>query len=96
LQLIAERPELAEPVPGAAGYLLAEARYAVTHEGARTLDDVLSRRTRIAIEEPDQGVAAATAVAELVAPLLQWNEQRIHNEIDRFHHVAGDSAAACC
>ena len=30
--------------------------YAVTHEGARHLDDVLTRRTRISIETFDRGV----------------------------------------
>ena len=35
------------------------ALYAVTHEGARLLDDVLSRRTRISFEAADRGRAAA-------------------------------------
>ena len=47
--------------PGAEDYLRAEVVYAVTHEGARHLDDVLTRRTRISIETFDRGVAAARA-----------------------------------
>ncbi|WP_343990276.1 glycerol-3-phosphate dehydrogenase/oxidase, partial [Terrabacter terrae] len=37
---------LYEPLPGAEEYLKVEALYAVTHEGALHLDDVLARRTR--------------------------------------------------
>ena len=55
LELIRRRPELAEPLPGAEDYLAAEVVYAVTHEGARHLDDVLTRRTRISIETFDRG-----------------------------------------
>ena len=58
LELIRERPELAEPLTGAPLYLAAEVVYAVTHEGARHLDDVLTRRTRISIETFDRGVAS--------------------------------------
>ena len=46
LGLIAERPDLGLPLEGTDDYLAAEVVYAVTHEGARHLDDVLTRRTR--------------------------------------------------
>ena len=59
LALIEKRPELAEPLEGAEDYLAAEVVYAVTHEGARHLDDVLTRRTRISIETFDRGVRGA-------------------------------------
>src|SRR4051794_23483471 len=44
LTLVEERPELAVPLDGAEDYLAAEVVYAVTNEGARHLDDVLTRR----------------------------------------------------
>ena len=50
LDLIAERPELGEPLAGAPEYLKVEAVYAASHEGALHLEDVLTRRTRISIE----------------------------------------------
>ena len=56
-------PSSAEPLEGAEDYLAAEVVYAVTHEGARHLDDVLTRRTRISIETFDRGVRAAPAAA---------------------------------
>jgi len=84
LELVAERPELAEPLPGAEDYLAAEVVYAVTHEAARHLDDVLTRRTRISIETFDRGVQAAPAVARLMAGELGWDEQRVHDEVDHY------------
>jgi glycerol-3-phosphate dehydrogenase len=73
---------LAEPLPGADDYLAVEARYAVTHEGARHLDDVLARRTRISIEAWDRGTAAAPVVAGLMADVLGWDAEQRTREID--------------
>jgi glycerol-3-phosphate dehydrogenase len=82
--LIAERPELAEPLDAAPGYLKAEALYAATHEGALHLDDILARRTRISIETWDRGVDVAPEVAALVAPVLGWDEAAIDREVEHY------------
>ena len=82
--LIAERPELGEPLGSAPGYLKVEAVYAAAYEGALHLDDILARRTRISIETWDRGVAAATEVAGLVAPVLGWGEAEISREIEHY------------
>jgi glycerol-3-phosphate dehydrogenase len=84
LRTVAGDPALGAPIPGAEDYLCAEAVYAVTHEGALHLEDVLARRLRVAIEEWDGGVAAASRVAELVAPVLGWDEEDANDEIKRF------------
>ena len=84
LDLIQERPELAGSIPGAAPYLAAEVVYAVTHEGARHLDDVLARRTRISIEMFDRGITAARPVAELMAGPLGWDDARVDEEVDHY------------
>ena len=78
---IADDPALAKPVEHTAGYLPVEFRYAVEREGALTLDDVLTRRTHVAIEDPDAGVGAAAEVAALVAPELGWDEERQKREV---------------
>jgi glycerol-3-phosphate dehydrogenase len=80
IALIGERPDLAEPLAGASGYLKVEAYYAASHEGALHLDDILTRRTRISIETWDRGEAAAAEIAELVAPVLGWNTDDIDRE----------------
>ncbi len=67
-------PELLETVASAPDYLMAEVRYAVTHEGALHLEDVLTRRTRISIEYPHRGVDCADAVANVMAAILGWDE----------------------
>ena len=79
-----EDAELLKPVPGAEQYLWAEVRYAVTHEGALHLDDILSRRLRIAIEYAHRGVDCADAVANFVAPLLGWDDATKQAEIAAF------------
>jgi glycerol-3-phosphate dehydrogenase len=78
---IKDQGSLRVPIAGTAGYLPVEFLRAVTHEGALTLDDVLSRRTHVAIEDPDAGTRAADEVAGLVAPTLGWDETRQKEEV---------------
>ena len=84
LAMLREDPSLAEPLPGADDYLRVEARYAVTHEGARHLEDVLARRTRISIEAWDRGAAAADPVARAMAKELGWDEEQTVREIEHY------------
>ena len=84
LDLVAEREVLGLPLEGAEDHLAAEVVYAVTHEGARHLDDVLTRRTRISIETFDRGVAAAPAAARLMAAELGWDDARVAEEVDHY------------
>ncbi|WP_415171557.1 glycerol-3-phosphate dehydrogenase/oxidase [Nocardioides sp.] len=84
LDLVAARRVLALPLEGAEDYLAAEVVYAVTHEGARHLDDVLARRTRISIETFDRGVSAAPSVARLMAAELDWDEATVKEEVDHY------------
>jgi glycerol-3-phosphate dehydrogenase len=84
LSLIRADRGLGEPLQAAPGYLRAEVVYAVTHESARHLDDVLVRRTRISIETFDRGTKSAREVAELMAPLLGWDETETEKEIHTY------------
>ena len=84
LAMLREDPSLAEPLPGADDYLRVEAKYAVTHEGARHLEDVLARRTRISIEAWDRGAAAAEPVGLIMAKLLGWDEAQAVREIEYY------------
>ena len=65
-------------------YLRVEAYYAARAEGALHLDDILTRRTRISIETPDRGVAAAEEVARLVAPVLDWDDDQVKAEVEHY------------
>lgn len=91
---VADDATLLEPVPGAESYIWAEVRYAVTHEGALHIDDIVSRRLRVAIEFADRGVAAAQPIAEFVAPLLGWDQSDIEREVSHFkQHTEAELAA---
>jgi glycerol-3-phosphate dehydrogenase len=84
LALVRADPTLADPLPGADDYLRVEALYAVTHEGARHLEDVLARRTRISIESWDRGVECAETVARLMAFPLGWDEAALQREVTHY------------
>ena len=78
---VATEPGWLEPVPGAGNYLMAEIRYAATHEGALHLDDVLTRRTRISIETSHRGVESMKTVAAVIADVLDWDDEQTTREV---------------
>ncbi|MFJ8130479.1 glycerol-3-phosphate dehydrogenase/oxidase [Streptomyces hydrogenans] len=84
LALVAEDPSLGEPLAAADDYLRAEVVYAASHEGARHLDDVLTRRTRVSIETFDRGTLSAREAAELMAPVLGWDDSQIEKEVAHY------------
>lgn len=89
-----EDPSLRGTVPGAPEHLLAELRYAASHEGARHLDDLLGRRTRVSIETRHRGAESAEAVARVVAPVLGWDEDDVQREVATWTaRVLADRAA---
>ncbi|MCQ8193382.1 glycerol-3-phosphate dehydrogenase/oxidase [Streptomyces rugosispiralis] len=84
LDLIAGDASLGKPLAGAEDYLRAEVSYAASHEAARHLDDVLTRRTRISIETFDRGTRCAREVAELMGPVLGWTEDQLDREVQHY------------
>ncbi|SDH81295.1 glycerol-3-phosphate dehydrogenase [Rhodococcus triatomae] len=77
-------PELLAPITDAPSYLQVEAVYAAAAEGALHLDDILARRTRIAIEYAHRGVNCAEQVAALVAPILGWDAATADREVANY------------
>jgi glycerol-3-phosphate dehydrogenase len=84
VELIRQDPSLAAPVTGAEAYLAAEIVHAVTHEGALDLDDVLSRRTRIAFEYPSRGLSCLEQVTDLVGARLGWDASARQEAVDAY------------
>jgi glycerol-3-phosphate dehydrogenase len=82
--LVAEDGSLAEPLVPGLPYLRAEAIWAVRHEQAFTLDDVLTRRTRARLLDRRATLAAAPAVAELIAPELGWDARECVRQVADF------------
>ncbi len=74
------RKPLIESLP----YLRAEAIYAVTHEMAQNLDDVLLRRMRAGIQDAYGTIDAAPKTAKLIGPLLGWDADRQAAEVANF------------
>jgi glycerol-3-phosphate dehydrogenase len=88
------RPELRHPLKHAPDYLAVEVVYAVTHESALHLEDVLARRTRISIEYPHRGVACADQVASLLGEVLGWSPETIAHEVEVYRaRVAAEREA---
>ena len=92
--LISADPSLGEPLVTGLPYLRAEAIHAVRNEMARTLDDVLSRRTRARLFDRHASVVAAEAVALLIAPDLGWSIDRQAEEVAAYRRNCAAEAAA--
>lgn len=84
LALVSRDPSLGEQLEGSEDYLRVEVVYAAAHEGARHLDDVLARRTRLSIETWDRGLAAAEPCARLMASVLGWDEEQVRSEVSHY------------
>jgi glycerol-3-phosphate dehydrogenase len=90
LDICEQRPELATPIVAGRPDLLAEAVLACRHEQARTLADVLLRRTRLGIvaapqlREPE----AVRPLAEAMADELGWARKRRRGEADSWATIA--------
>lgn len=82
-----DKPELLESVIPELPYLKAEICYAVTHEGALSIDDVLSRRTRISFEAKDQGLGAVNDVADLISDVLGWSAKEKKASIAEYREI---------
>lgn len=91
---IARRPELATQVTGLGHHLAVEVAYACSHEGALHLEDVLVRRTRVAIETPDRGLDAAKEVAGLMATELGRDDEWVERELAQYARRLDAEAAA--
>jgi glycerol-3-phosphate dehydrogenase len=91
LAMAEERPELARRIVPDLPDLLAEAPFSVRHEQAASLGDVLLRRTRLGLLAARSLVDPAgpvRAVAEAMAPELDWDGARVDAEIERWLDVA--------
>jgi len=65
-------------------HLEIEVAWAARHEHALSVDDVLSRRMRLAQELPDRGAAIAGRVAEILGAELGWDEDRRSRSVSEF------------
>ncbi|HMF03311.1 MAG TPA: glycerol-3-phosphate dehydrogenase/oxidase [Acidimicrobiia bacterium] len=93
--LVDEDHELGEPLVPGLPYVKAEAVHAARREMARTLDDVLARRTRARLLARDDSAAAADDVATLVGRELGWDDAEQARQVKEYRAaVAAERDAA--
>ena len=92
LRLIASDPALGEPLDARLPYSGAEVVYAVREEMARTVEDVLARRTRSLFLDQHAARASAPRVAALMASELGRDECWISGQVVAFDEVAARRA----
>lgn len=83
-----------QPLSGAEAFLRVEVAWAVTHEGAAHLDDVLLRRVRLDLEHRDRGLGVADEVLEIMAPLCGWSAEDITAEKEAYERRVANLATA--
>jgi glycerol-3-phosphate dehydrogenase len=86
--LIVLEPALAEKLHPRLPYLKAEVVWAARHEMARTVEDVLSRRTRALLLDARASIEAAPATAELLAAELVRGVDWAHAQIAEYTALA--------
>jgi glycerol-3-phosphate dehydrogenase len=87
-KLVRTDPKLGEKLHPALPYIKAEVIWAVRHEMARTIEDVLARRTRALFLNAIASLQIAPAVTELMATELGWDEGQKVNQLRQFRAVA--------
>ena len=88
LAMIDQDPALGEPLPEAPAYLGVEVAFAVTHEGALHLEDIVNHRVRLAMETPDRGISALPGIAAVAADRLGWDDATRGLEISSYERQA--------
>ncbi len=88
-------PTAAAPLEHAPAYLRAEIVYAITHEGALHLDDLMMRRTRMVYEFVNEATDALPEVAAIAQAALGWSDEQTAHEVDLYRkRAAADVKAA--
>jgi glycerol-3-phosphate dehydrogenase len=89
-KLIANDPKLRERLHPALPYMKVEVVFAARHEMARTVEDVLARRTRALFLNARAASDMAPVVADLMALELAWSETEKANQLRAFRDVAAN------
>ncbi len=89
-QLVAAEPALGEKIHPRLPYILANVAWAARNESARTLEDVLSRRTRALLLDAQAASEAAPAVARLLAAELGKDDAWAAEQVATFQKLAAD------
>ncbi|MBI2708746.1 MAG: glycerol-3-phosphate dehydrogenase/oxidase [Actinobacteria bacterium] len=95
LAMVHTDPSLGDPLVPGLPYVRAEAVFAARYEMARSVDDVLSRRTRARLLDAEASAAAAGDVAALIGPVLGLSAQEQTAQAEAYRRsVARERATA--
>jgi glycerol-3-phosphate dehydrogenase len=94
LELIKENPTLGKKLSPDLPYIRAEIYYAASHEGAQSIDDVISRRTRIAFEAHNHGLNLAESISEIIAPVLGWSTKERKSSVAAYESLVERESVA--
>jgi glycerol-3-phosphate dehydrogenase len=89
-ELIRQHPALGEPLHSSLPYLKAEVVWSARQEMARTVEDVLARRTRALFLNARAALEMAPTVADLMASELDWNEVTKQRQLANFRTIAAN------
>ena len=81
-------PKLGRKLDPALPYIQAEVVWAVRHEMARTIEDVLARRMRALFLNARAALHMAPVVGKLMTGELKWNDDQAGKQLALFHEVA--------
>jgi glycerol-3-phosphate dehydrogenase len=87
-ELIRQNPALGETIHSSLPYLKVEVVWSVRHEMARTVEDVLARRTRALFLNARAALEIAPSVADLMAAELGWNDMTKKRQLADFRALA--------
>lgn len=90
---VAADPALAEPLVEGRPEVLAQVDAAVEEELAKTVSDVMIRRTQLYFRDLDQGLGATEKVADRMAKLLGWDAERKTREVYAYQAEVARSRA---
>lgn len=86
--LIQENATWAQPIHPELPYIDAEVIWAVRHELARTVEDVLARRTRAILLNARASIEAAQHVGELIAAELGHSPEWVSDQVTQYTQTA--------
>ena len=89
-KLIDTDAKLGEQLHKSLPYLKAEVVWAVRHELARTIEDVLARRTRALFLNARAALEMAPAVVQLMSAELDWDAPTQAKQLAKFREVASN------
>ena len=88
-QLIDDEPALGKALPGKVEIRAGQVAWSVRREMARTVEDFLTRRTRLLILGAKSSIEAAPMVAELMAEELGRGPEWVNEQVQEYTQLAG-------